>query len=210
MSRPKESKNKTFHIWSDKEKEYLKQVTPGHHHKEIQNLMNKRFDTNFTMNQIKAAIKRYNLNTGFTGQFKKDHIPFNKGIKGVIYEGCKKTWFKKGDIPINHRPLGSERINVDGYTEIKVAEPNEWRLKHQEVWEKHNGKIPKGYAVIFGDGNKGNFDIKNLILVSRRQLLLLNRNGLIQKDADLTRTGIIIADIYRKINERKANEKKVR
>lgn len=32
------SKNKVFHIWSAEEKEYLKQITPGHHYKEIQGL----------------------------------------------------------------------------------------------------------------------------------------------------------------------------
>ncbi|CAM3000617.1 hypothetical protein HAHI6034_11020 [Hathewaya histolytica] len=31
---------------------------------------------------------------------------------------------------------------------------------------------------------------------------MLNRNDLIQKDADLTRTAVIIADIYQKINEK--------
>lgn len=46
-------------------------------------------------------------------------------------------------------------------------------------------------------------DIDNLILVSRKQLLILNNNNLIKNDVELTKTGIIIADIYSKINERK-------
>lgn len=194
---------KVIHVWSTEEKEYLKKITPGHHHKEIKNLMNKKFDFDFTLDQIKNAINRYKLNTGFTGQFEKGSIPVNKGVKGVIYEGCKKTWFKKGQEPVNHRPVNSERINVYGYTEVKVAEPNKWRLKHQVLWEKHNGAIPKDHVVIFGDRNKQNFSLDNLILVSRKQLLVLNRNDLIQEDTDLTRTGIIIADIYSKIGERK-------
>lgn len=195
------------HIWSEEEKEYLRKITPGHHYREIHEMMNKRFNLRFTLNQIKAAIKRYKLNTGFTGRFQKGHVPVNKGVKGVVYEGCKKTWFKKGHVPKNHRPLGSERINVDGYTEIKVAEPNKWRLKHNVIWEEHNGTIPKGYVVIFGDRNPLNLDINNLILVSRQQLLTLNINNLIQNDVNLTRTAVIIADIYHKVNDRKRKTK---
>lgn len=194
---------KEVHIWSEEEKEYLKRITPGHHHKEIQEMMNKRFNLDFTLNQIKAAIKRYKLKTGFTGRFEKGHTPLNKGVKGIWNKGCEKTWFKKGNIPKNHRPVGSERITVDGYVEIKVAEPNKWRLKHNVIWEEHNGPIPKGHVVIFGDRNPLNLDINNLILVSRKQLLILNNNKLIKNDVELTKTGIIIADIYSKINERK-------
>lgn len=194
-------------LWSSEEKKYLSQITPGHHYKEIQELMNKKFGLNYTIGQIQGAIKRYKLKTGFTGRFEKGSTPKNKGVKGIIYEGCKKTWFKKGGLPVNHREVGSERINIDGYYEVKVSEPNVWRLKHNIIWEKHNGEIPKGNAIIFGDGNKLNLDINNLILVSRQQLLTLNRYKLIQKDADLTRTGIIIADLHQKISERKAKQR---
>lgn len=209
MGRPEGTKNKTIpHIWNEEEKEYLKQVTPGHHYSEIQELINKKFNLDLTWEQIKGAIGRYKLSTGLTGNFPKGHIPHNKGVKGVIYEGSKKTWFKKGQAPVNWRPVGSERITVDGYTEIKVDEPNEWRLKQQFIWEQVNGEIPKGHVVIFGDGDKSNFDIDNLILVSRKKLLVMNKNKLIQEDAELTKTGTIIADVLIKIGEIKTNERK--
>ncbi len=196
------SKNKA---WSEEEKEYLKQITPGHHYKEIQSLVNNKFDLDLTLEQIKNAVSRYKLNTGFTGQFKKGDIPANKGRKGM--GGWEPTQFKKGHAPVNHRPVGSERINVYGYTEVKVSDPNKWRLKHQLIWEEHNGAIPKSHVVIFGDRNKNNFEPNNLILVSKQQLLILNKKKLIQIDADLTRSGIIIADLYQKISERKAKAK---
>lgn len=201
--RPLGTKNKVCHKWSDEEKEYLKKITPDHHYKEICEFMNKEFNIEFTLNQIKGAIARYKLNTGFSGCFKKGSVPFNKGAKGICAKGCEKTWFKKGQKPINHRPLGSERITVDGYTEVKVEEPNKWKLKHRLMWEKENGTISKGYAVVFGDGNTKNFNGDNLILVSRKQLLMLNRNKLIQNDSNLTRTGIAIADVLIKMGERK-------
>ena len=73
------------------------------------------------------------------------------------------------------------------------------------VWERENGPVPKGHVVIFGDRNRRNFEINNLILVSRKQLVRLNQNNLIQNDAELTKTGVIVADIYGKLGERKKN-----
>lgn len=192
-----------FHKWSSEEKKYLEEITPGHHHKEILQMMNRKFEYQFSIRQITGAIKRYNLNTGFTGHFKKGHEPFNKGVKGVCAKGCEKTWFKKGHKPVNYKQVGSERVNVDGYIEIKVAEPNTWELKHRVVWEKEKGKIPRGYAVIFADGNRQNTDINNLMLVSRKELLVMNGNGLIKEDAELTKTGKIVAELMIKVNEKK-------
>ncbi|HIG0358899.1 MAG: HNH endonuclease signature motif containing protein [Clostridium sp.] len=188
-------------------KEQIKFITKnvkGRSNKELTKIFNNNFGLSLKVSQIKSLKKNRKLDSGLNGQFKKGQEPWNKGIKGLYAKGCEKTWFKKGSTPINHRPVGSERITVDGYTEIKVEEPNKWRLKQQLIWEKYNGPVPKGYVVIFGDGDQHNFNPDNLILVSRQQLLILNRNKLIQKDADLTRTAIIIADLYRKISQRKA------
>lgn len=199
----------TPHIWSEEEKKYLKEITPGKHYKEIQELMKNKFNLEFTMNQIKGAICRYKLNTGFTGRFQKGDIPFNKGKSQKDYmsaesiEKTKKTRFKKGQSPINWRPVGSERITKDGYTEIKIAEPNVWELKHKVLWEREHGSIPPKHVVIFADGNKENLDINNLMLISREKLLIMNTNELIKKDAELTKTGALIADVLIKVRRRK-------
>lgn len=189
--------------WTEEEKEYLREITPGRHYKEILDLMNERFDRPFRMEQIKGAIARYKLNTGFTGRFEKGNIPFNKGKKGIYPKGCEKTWFKKGQTPINHKPVGSERIDRDGYIMIKVAEPSVWKLKHRVIWEKANGPIPKNYTVIFLDGDKSNTDINNLALVSRSELLIVNQKKLIKSDTELSKVGINIAKVQSKINKRK-------
>lgn len=199
QGRPKGSKNSVMHIWSDKEKEYLERIVEGNSYKKILELMNNKFEYKFSMNQITGAIKRYNLTTGRTGRFEKGRVSWNKGTKGLT--SANKTSFKKGITPPNYRQVGSERITIDGYTEVKVKDPNKWRLKQQIIWEAHNGEIPKGSTVIFADGNKLNFDIQNLLLVTRKQLLTLNRYGLIKQDAELTKTGINIADLISKINE---------
>ena len=193
--------------WSDKEKEYLKEITPGHHYAEIVELMNKKFDREFTVELVKNAIGRYKLNTGFNGRFKKGNVPANKGQKGVCAKGAEKGWFKKGQVSINHKPVGSERIDLDGYTLIKVAEPNKWKLKHRVIYEKAYGPIPPNMAVIFLDKNKRNFNINNLALVSREELAIINKNNFIKENAALSRAGVNVAKIKNKINKLKKESK---
>jgi hypothetical protein len=81
-----------------------------------------------------------------------------------------KTQFKKGNKPYNWKPVGSERINIEGYVEVKIAEPRKWELKHRVVWKQINGEFPEGAIVKFKDGNRQNCDIDNLLLTNRLSL----------------------------------------
>ena len=200
MGRPKGSKNKrSQHKWSEEEKEYLKNIVKGHTYKEITVLMNEKFEYQFAEGQIKGALNRYKLQTGLNGNFKKGSTPWNKGLKG--YMGANKTSFKKGTIPPQYRPVGSERINKEGYLEVKIADPNKWELKHRYIYKKHYGDIPKGHNVIFADTDKTNFNIDNLILVSKSEMLILNRNKLIYEDNELTKIGVNIAKVMDKVKK---------
>lgn len=149
---------------------------------------------------------KYQKTTGRTGRFEKGHVPDNKGMKGICAPGCEKTWFKKGDKPRNHKPVGTESIRRskkknEAYVYVKVAEPNKWRMKHIIEWEKVNGPIPKGMVIIFLDGDSTNTDISNLQMVSRKVNARINQNHLRYKDANLTMTGINIAKVITKIGE---------
>ena len=207
MGRPLGVENKgPRHIWSDEEKQYLAEITPGRGYKEIQSMMSCKFGFDYTHHQIKGAITRNKLNTGRTGRFEKGRATWNKGTKGLTKANV--TSFKKGQKPHNYKPLGSERITKDGYCEIKVSDTGRrWRPKHVLIYEKHHGKVPKGSAVIFLDGDKRNFDIDNLYLVTRSQLAMLNKNSLIQKDAELTKTAINVVDLMKKISAMEKKDK---
>ncbi|HHT23148.1 MAG TPA: HNH endonuclease [Bacteroidales bacterium] len=108
---------------------------------------------------------------------KKGTVPPNKGKKQIEYmtpeaiERTKATRFKKGQRVWNHKPVGYERVNTSGYTEVKTAEPNKFELKHRVIWRQHYGKIPRGHNVQFRDGNPQNFNIENLYLISRSEQL---------------------------------------
>lgn len=180
---------------------------------ELANLLNEKFgiDTNGDkICMLKAnLIRRYgiNLRTGINnGCYKKGNVPVNKGTKGMFNVGGNRTSFKKGHTPQNHRKVGSKRINVYGYHEIKVAEPNKWELEHRVIYEKAHGPIPKGSKVIFADGDKDNLDLDNLVLVSSSEELILNRRKLLTDDKEITKTGVLIAKVidktYKLKNER--------
>lgn len=105
--------------------------------------------------------------------FEKHHIPWNKGKHGCY---SKETILKmsnshKGKLYPKARELGSE-IEEGGYIRVKISNHphhrTRWRLKHHIIYEKYhpNIKIGKTDRVIFLDGNKRNFDIHNLKLLS--------------------------------------------
>lgn len=110
---------------------------------------------------------------GRATRFKVGGVSPNKGRKieeWMSPEGIAnsaKGRFKKGRPSQNIRPVGSERVNVDGYIEVKIAEPNKWRLKQRVVWEAAHGPVPAGSMVSFIDGNKQNCELSNLRLMTR-------------------------------------------
>jgi len=198
--------------------DYIATNIQGCPFKKLTDMFNKQFGMNLKVSAMVSLANRHGLHNGIDArlnkgyeptQFKKGHSPWNKGMKGVTTGGVA-TQFKKGNRPANWVPIGSERINADGYVDVKVADgklQKNWKGKHIVIWEAANGPVPPGYVVIFGDGNRRNFDLGNLLLVSRKQLVRMNQKNLIQNDAELTKTGAIIADIYNKIGERKKTRK---
>lgn len=59
-------------------------------------------------------------------------------------------------------PIGSEKIDSHGYTQVKVALPHTWRMKHYLVWEAAHGPIPADHQIYFIDGDRRNFRLTNL------------------------------------------------
>ncbi len=190
--------------YTEEMKQFILDNYKGASNAELTERFNSKFGTKVSLGQMKSYKGNHGLNSGLTGKFEKGHIPQNKGKKmsAEMYEKVKHTMFKKGHIPQNHRPVGSERVNVDGYIEVKVKGPNIWELKHRLVWERANGVIPKEAGIIFLDGNKLNCSIDNLRCVTRAELLYLNRHGL-NNAGEVTDTGILMARLDSARNKRK-------
>ena len=191
------------HKYTQEEREWLKENAVGVSFRELTQKFNDTFNADVNHNALEQQVHKLGVCNGLVGgQFQKGHVPFNKGMK-KYWVGGEETQFKKGHIPFNHRPVGSERIVKNGYIEIKVAEPNKWRLKHHLVWEKVNGAIPKGHHLTFADGNKLNLALDNLVLVSNRQSLTLHRQNLKYANRETLECCLKVADIQNKITDLK-------
>jgi hypothetical protein len=178
---------------------FLKRIVRGRSYAEITGMFNREFGFAISVTTMGTLLKKHKLKNGRDCRIRPGNVPPNKGRKGFYPPGCEKGWFRPGNTPVNTMPLGSEWINADGYVEIKYAEKsgsrrNRWKGKHVLVWEKANGPVPEGCAVIFADGNRRNFKLKNLVLVSRKELAVLNRsNMLTSKNGDIAKVAVNIA-----------------
>lgn len=198
------------HIYTKEQDQFLKGNVKGISLKELTEKFNKEFNTKVNEDSIQNRKTRLKIKSEIVGgRFEKGNMPFNKGMKWNEYMSKKsqinsfKTTFKKGNIPHNHKEVGSERINKDGYIEIKIGEPNKWELKHRYIYKQKKGDIPKGYKLIFADGNKTNLSLDNLILISSSEELIMNRNKLRYDNKELTKTGSLIAKVIDKGNKLK-------
>lgn len=144
---------------------------------EITELFNAKFGTVQKVHCISNMCKKLGVKSLSDGRFKRGDTPINKGTKGLMKSN--KTSFKRGNTPHNARKVGSivkvKDKNGFLYMRIKIAEPNEWQMLHAYIWEHKHGKIPKGYCVVFKDKNTLNMSLDNLMLVSRNELLSLNK-----------------------------------
>lgn len=196
--------------YTDEMRRFILENYRGITSRELAAKFNEEFGTDVTPGQMKAYKGNHKLNSGLSGYFLAGHAPYNKGKKmpPEMYEKVKHTMFKKGHIPAMHRPVGSERVTRDGYTEIKVQEPNQWRLKHNVIWEEHHGEIPEGSIVIFLDGDKTNMAIENLKMLKRSELLIMNRYNLYGANAEATEVGTNLARLMDVTNKAKRNGNK--
>jgi hypothetical protein len=170
-------------LYTPDQAQFLRDNYPGRSLAELTAIFNEHFQTDRTEQQIKTFVHNRGIVSGRTGRFEKGHKPWNNGTKGQGLTVPNSGSFKTGSNPPNRKPVGSERIDPrQGYVLVKINEqdpytgfPTRYKLKHIVVWEQHHGPVPAGSVVIFADGNRSNCGIANLRLVSRAELLHLNR-----------------------------------
>jgi hypothetical protein len=188
----------------------------------LYDLYDREFGFAISAKAMGGVLKNHGLKNGRDGRFRPGQVPPNKGRKGYCSPGSEKGWFEPGNMPFNTMPLGSERVNAYGYVEVKYSEKsgppkNRWKGKHVLAWEKANGPVPEGHAVIFADGDRRNFKLKNLVLVSRKELAVLNRAGMLgsknegiaKVSVGIARLQVLLADRKRGTLETRSNKKLV-
>ena len=190
-------------LLNDEQDAYLQSICKGSTWAIIADKMNVKFGLNLTVNQINYYMTNHHLQTGTKGQYKKGHIPANKGKKmsAEVYARCKGTMFKKGTVPPNWRPVESERLTKDGYIEIKIANHKKWVLKHRAVWEKANGPVPPNHLVIFLNGDKTDCSLENLYCIPQSVHVRMCQHNFYSNDRETTLRQIKIAELYKKKGE---------
>lgn len=195
--------------YTEEEHAWLKENIPGNSYKDIAQMFSERFRP-IEVKKIHAYCKNHKISTGRTGRFQKGNVPFTKEKKQSEYmtpeaiERTKATRFQKGIRPHNTVPVGTER-NLIGYIEIKVAEPNVWKLKHRVLWEKAYGPIPEGHYVRFRDGNHFNFDLNNLIIVDKSTHMSMTRLRMQNPPEGMFETALLIAKLDALTNKKRKN-----
>ena len=194
--------------------EYIMNHYKGVTTNELVDMIKRDLGIDETIIRVRAFKKRYKLNCGVDCTFQKGVPSHNKGKKmpPEIYEKLKPTMFKKGNRPHNAQPINSEKL-ICGYVYVKVNDSlyskssDRWRPKQHLIWEEHHKKkVPPKHFVIFGDGDKNNFDINNLILVTQQEMLYLMQNDLRYNDCELTKTGVLIAKVSLAAKDRSKNK----
>ncbi len=135
--------------------------------------------TEYLASPAACRWRREQTQAQIENRFKPGQVPPNKGLRrpGWAPGRMSETQFKKGQPPVNWKPVGSLRL-VDGYLYRKVSDKRfvawtqNWELEHRRIWEKANKrKINwRTHALVFRDGDRKNVQLENLELITRKEL----------------------------------------
>jgi len=160
----------TIHAWSFIDEYVLRRVYPHYRGEDIAVVMG------IPLRKIYAKAKRLGLTKsdeffngplsgrtdgarGSSTRFKKGNVPWTKGTNYNAGGRSIEMRFKGGHRPHTWLPVGSYRLNADGYVELKFADaPGRYDLRwipvHRKVWIDANGPVPKGHMIVFKPGTK--------------------------------------------------------
>ena len=131
--------------------------------------------------KINNELKQYLL--GCRGKYTVDELlpKVNKKFKEHYDKNSLRKYMWRNKIPYKHYnknmirnmgnkiPIGTEYTKPDGMVLVKV-DKNKWVYKQRYIYEKyHNVKLTNNDFIIFLDGDRTNFKIKNLKLLNRQE-----------------------------------------
>lgn len=160
------------HIWNQSEKDYIAEHYPNVRTDEIAKTLG------FNLAQVYSMAKRMGLKKsqafldseesgrlrgecGRCTRFKPGQTSWNKGKSYQAGGASVQTQFKPGNKSHNWKPVGTYRINGDGYLDLKVNDlPGDnnvrWHPVHRLVWIEANGPVPDKHMIVFKPGMKTN------------------------------------------------------
>jgi len=205
--------------WTIQDKKLITELYPDSSASHIAQILNRSIKSIYTAaremglkksDAFNNSVKSGRINVLSTAaalkRFQPGIPPYNKGLKLEDYLSIETiikirgTQFKKGNAPANLRPIGSIRIDRDGYSQIKVkAGRMGWMLLHRYTWEQENGPIPENMNIMFADGNRSNCKLENLLLRTKAECM--EQNTICRYPAELRRSIRIIKRLEKIIIE---------
>lgn len=207
-------------IWTDEEIEFIREHAMQMPCAELVKLVNERFGKNYSLEQlyrVKARCRIKSLNIGCyrkgirnspETEFKKGHVPHNKGTHPPTVGRMAETQFKPGNMPHNHKPVGSERICY-GKIQIKIAEPKSWEWLATLIWQSvHKKALPEGCIIRFANEDITDYSSENLVAITKAQNAVLNHLHIHTYDADSLKAALLICDLKMQQSKRKKRRNK--
>ena len=156
------------------------------------------------LKKLRSEMSRQLADSGTAHRFPKGHVPANKGRKmnAGVYAKVSATMFKKGHMPDNTLYDGAESIRKDKnghrYVYVRIS-LGKWIPKHVLLWQQAHGPVPKGYNIVFRDGNTLNCTLENLECISNAELM--QRNSLHNLPEEVKELVYLKGRLSRAINE---------
>ena len=171
------------------QKEFLVKHVRGKTFATLTMLFNKRFKTVFPERKIVSFCGKNGLRNGLPAGGQRAGISKRKDQKGMPFEIGAEI-IRKNTLRGKKREIVFIKVSNKGYTsDIGIGT---WKRKHVFIWEQAYGKVPRGYNVVFLDGNKHNFQLDNLAIATVTEIRLLSEYKLWFNDIEATKTGLAV------------------
>ena len=167
--------------WTKEQEEWIKTEFPKvGTAQEKTDAFNKHFGTKRKPQSIKEKAHRLGacLSEEAVAEYKR------KSAEGIVHYNTT----------VRAKPIGYVGRLANGYPMVKTE--NGWVSQARYEYLKTHDEIPKGYVVVFLDGNKKNVSQKNLIAIPQSWQMIMSINNFWSEHPAITRTGITWCNLY--------------
>ena len=211
----------SYHKYTQEEKDFIKQNVDNISVKELTKKFNEHFNLDLRTNQIKRMKEHMHVLNNKRHNFTKIEKKFieenwNKMSATNIARlfnnrfGANMSRRKILNYAEVHKLKTKDFTRPEGYEKLQknrgsyqIKTKNGFVQKSRYIYEKHNGKLPEDYVVLFLYGNNKICDINNLCAVPKAYFHYLCTRGLFFKDKETNKTAIMSTDLLFKAKKRK-------
>lgn len=203
------SKEQEEWIYSELQTKTYKQIAPE---------LKEVYGIEIRYDSLRHYMERHGYRSPRNGRFSKGHISPRSGKPRTFRsekakENSEANQFQTGNTPQTWVPIGTQSgPDKNGYYRIKVSDDKNvpsrknWKFKHRVIYEETYGPIPEGHYVVFLDGNRENFDPKNLMAVPGGAKSYFNRKFGYTGNAEANKANWLLATLEYKAKKKEKKE----